>query len=243
MIRKWSPLLKSLVPYGEALLRLVYPAFCVLCRQALILEERALCNGCYGKLKLLELPKLKSCKISAGGVIKEYLCLYGYKDELKALWTQIKFKRRAWLMSVLKEPLQKFLLAVQPETRYDYLVPIPTTLRRKLERHYNQAELLASQISALSGIPVIWALKKVLSTPAQRQLSREDRQSNLRNSFAVHGTPGRLRGSSVLLVDDIFTTGATARECAQVIKRAGAEKIGIFTLAQTPKKIVARLEE
>ena len=241
MIWNDAPLFKSLTPFGEALLRLIYPACCALCRQALTLEERMLCGICAEKLKSLELPRIESRKVFETGLIKEYFCLYAYKEELKDLWTQVKFNHRAWLIDTLRESLQKFLLAVQPETRYDYLIPVPVTFWRRLNRHYNQAELLAKQISLLSGMPVVRALKKVRLTPNQRQLSREERQSNLRNSLALREVPEQIRGSSVLLVDDIFTTGATARESARVLKRAGIKNIGIFTLAQTPIRIQTKL--
>lgn len=217
----------------EAFLRLLYPAFCARCRQFLTLSERAVCSRCRARLRRLQLPAGEARRVFERGLIREYLFLYAYKDELKELWGQVKFGRKSWLTAVLCRPLGKFLLAVRPETRYDYLIPVPTTLLRRLERHYNQAEILAQEVSAGCGIPVLKALKKKRSTPPQKGLSRIKRLGNLRGSLAP-AFLSQLRGKSVLVVDDVFTTGTTLRESARVLKKAGARTVGVFALAKTP---------
>ncbi len=229
----FSSISKRLPLYGEALLRLIYPASCALCRRTLPLSKRWLCRPCRQKLKRLELPRTEARKAFALGLVREYLFLYAYKEEFKDFWSQIKFGRRAWLAAALRGPLEKFLLAVGPQTRYDYLIPVPTTLWRRLKRHYNQAEILARLFSVLSGIPVLKALKKNPFTPAQRGLARKERLQNLRGSLKA-GFGEKLRGRSVLIIDDVYTTGATAHESARAMKKAGVKTVGVFALARTP---------
>jgi ComF family protein len=229
------PLIASNPPLslcGEALLRLVFPAVCALCRTPLAWEEKAVCRICTGRFNRLVLTPNQAYWRKQKGFIREGFCLYEYRDALKDLLTCFKFQRRPWLIKCLREPLSKFLLAVKLETRYDALTPVPMTLSRFVERHYNPAEILAQEIGRLSGIPVWPLLKKIRSTPAQHALSGEERRTNLRGCFkAAH--PQKTAGLRVLLIDDILTTGSTAQEAGRVLKQAGVQYSGILTLART----------
>jgi len=115
------------------------------------------------------------------------------------------------------------------------LVPVPLARRRLAERGFNQAELLARQAAALTGLPVLPVLQKIRETPPQTGLSREQRQVNLSGAFAFSPAskhrPGVPAGRSVILVDDVFTTGFTAGECARVLKNAGVKEVYVATLA------------
>ncbi len=112
------------------------------------------------------------------------------------------------------------------------LVPVPLARRRLAERGFNQAELLARQAAALTGLPVLPVLQKILETPPQTGLSRAQRQANLSGAFVLSkNRPGVPAGRSVILVDDVFTTGFTAGECARVLKNAGVKKVYVATLA------------
>ena len=108
------------------------------------------------------------------------------------------------------------------------LAPVPVHGKRLRERGYNQAELLADAISDISGIPVDTELIiRSSSTVAQKKLSREERSLNLRSAFQ----PGKnVPPDTVLVVDDIYTTGATADACAGVLLAAGAKRVYITTV-------------
>jgi len=222
----------SLAEYPEALLRLVFPAVCALCRQSLRLREKALCRTCLLGFESLRLPAKETHWRKRTGPLREGFSVYEYRDTLKDFLVRFKFYRQPWLLKQLRGPLHKFLLAVQLETRYDALTPIPTTLTRFVERHYNPAAILAQEISSLSGIPVVPLLEKIRSTPAQHALSGEERKTNLRGCFRV--TKKRpAKGLRVLLIDDILTTGSTAQEAARVLNQAGVQYAGVLTLART----------
>ncbi|WP_421708387.1 ComF family protein [Algihabitans sp.] len=116
----------------------------------------------------------------------------------------------------------------------DLIVPVPLHRWRLLRRRYNQAALLAHQLGRLSGKPVVPdLLVRRRNTPSQGKLSRAQRQRNVRGAFLV-ATRCRagVSGAKVLLVDDVMTTGATLEACAKVLKRAGAARVDVLTLAR-----------
>lgn len=227
-----SVLSRSIEGYFERLLRLFFPADCALCRKTLPLGDKALCKACLGSLDRLLLKPDDAHWSKRSGNIREGFSIYEYRDAFKDFLVRFKFYHQPWLIKQLRSPLRKFLLALQLETRYDALTPIPTTLSRFIERHYNPAEILAQEISHLCGIPVMPLLKKTRSTPAQHDLSGEERRFNLRGCFKVKKEypVAELR---VLLIDDILTTGSTAQEAGRVLKQAGVRYSGILTLART----------
>ncbi|MDX2204637.1 MAG: ComF family protein [Hyphomicrobiaceae bacterium] len=115
----------------------------------------------------------------------------------------------------------------------DVIVPVPMGRLRLVLRRYNQAAMLATELSRTSGVPAaLLALRRVKRTPRQVGLSRAQRIENVAGAFAV--APGRraeIAGKRVLLVDDVITTGATADACARVLKRAGAARVDVLALA------------
>lgn len=110
------------------------------------------------------------------------------------------------------------------------LIPVPLSAARRRERGYNQAEELARRLSVARDRPLDTALERVRATRPQVGLDRAARHANVRDAFAWRGPP--LRDANVLLVDDVLTTGATADECAAVLKGAGAGWVGLITVAR-----------
>ncbi len=118
-------------------------------------------------------------------------------------------------------------------TDADILVPVPLHRWRLLGRKFNQAQLLAGEISRLTRIPVDpFVLERVKSTPSQVGLSEAERRHNLSGAIRVADKArARIEGAKVVLVDDVITTGSTAGACARVLRRAGAERIDVLALA------------
>ena len=120
------------------------------------------------------------------------------------------------------------------------VVPVPLYPKRKMQRGFNQAEVIAR--AALKHLSrhaerfefVPGALVRSRDTGSQIGLSRHQRRENLRGAFAV-GDPTRVEGRYILLIDDVYTTGATASECARVLLRAGAKRVWVATVARTLK--------
>jgi ComF family protein len=114
----------------------------------------------------------------------------------------------------------------------DLVLPVPLHWTRLFARRYNQAGLLAHAIRAAGGPPVApeWLVRR-RRTPSQGRLGAAARARNVRGAFALR--PGRsIRGKRIVLIDDVLTTGATVEECARVLRRGGAEFVGVLTLAR-----------
>ena len=137
---------------------------------------------------------------------------------------------------MLVEPLGELLLEACEDLRddgIDLLIPVPLHPRRLRERGFNQSLLLARHLSRRLGLPCeAEVLVKVKDTPSQTSLSPAERQRAVRGAFEVMKGE-RIREKRVLLVDDVFTTGATVNEASRVLLRAGAEEVLVITLARS----------
>jgi ComF family protein len=138
--------------------------------------------------------------------------------------------------SLLSKPLSQILAAygenllVQKE--YDAIVPVPLHSKRLRQRGYNQALILAKAAGKAWGIKVdINSLERVKWTTPQTVLSKIERRKRIRGSFNCR--PERVRDKNLLIIDDIYTSGSTVSECARILKKNGALKVDVLTLART----------
>jgi ComF family protein len=194
--------------------------FCLKCRTP-FLRERALDdNGL--------------CRLCAAGV-GSYDAAYawgGYDGVLKDLIHCFKFHG----MRSLSKPLGGYLAEAFPRSeRIDAIVPMPVHWTRRMERGFNQCELLASELSRHTGVPVWKSLRKVKRTEKQSNLAGAKRRRNVRGSFGVR--EGRsIAGKRLMLVDDVLTTGATVNEAAEELKRHGAARVAVLTVARVDRR-------
>jgi ComF family protein len=227
----------------------LFPSFCKIC--GTLLErpgERVLCEGCLGKIR----PATASACIlcgrffdGEGGPHTCAACLERrppfdrhrscapYRGELKEALLLFKYRR----FRSLGKPLGRFVADALAEEiilwdKVDVVVPVPLHARRRRERGFDQARILAREIGRLRRLPVAaGVLRKVRNIPPQTSLERDERRTNVRGAYEAVGAD-RIRGRVVLLVDDVFTTGSTIGECAAVLKRAGAKEVRAVTVAQ-----------
>lgn len=158
---------------------------------------------------------------------------YGlYEGELRKLIHLFKYEG----VRPLRRPLGLWLARALPlDVPFDAIVPVPLHWTRWLRRGFNQAELLACEVASRSGLPVERLARRVRSTGMQAQLSRAGRRRNVARAFTVP-KPGRVQGRRLLLIDDVFTTGATLNACATALKRAGAAHVSALTLARVDRR-------
>jgi ComF family protein len=117
----------------------------------------------------------------------------------------------------------------------DVIVPMPLHWKRAWHRGFNQADLLARALSRRTGIPVAQAVRRKRATPAQAGLTRAERRVNVAGAFEIRKR-NEVNSRHVLLIDDVMTTGATASACAGVLKRAGARRVTVLTLARVDRR-------
>lgn len=158
---------------------------------------------------------------------------YGeYDGSLRKLIHEFKYGG----VKPLDAKLGKLLNGALPrEQQFDVIVPMPLHWRKLLQRGFNQAELLAKFVSRRSGIRLVNALRRRKKTDPQAGLTRSQRRSNVAGAFEVRRTDA-VEGRHVLLIDDVLTTGATASACASVLKRAGARRVTLLTLARADRR-------
>jgi ComF family protein len=136
----------------------------------------------------------------------------------------------------LAEPLGRLLATALPrDWRYDMVVPMPLHWRRGWQRGFNQSELLARVLSSRLEAPVVRAVRRKRRTPSQAGLTNAQRRLNVAGAFAI-SKRFSVKDRHVLLVDDVLTTGATASACAAVLKRAGAKRVTVLTLARVDRR-------
>ena len=116
---------------------------------------------------------------------------------------------------------------------FDYIVPVPVHRDKEKARGFNQAEKMARHLGRRIGVPVLpRAIVRERNTAAQRSLSAEDRYFNLEGAFSLNPKEAvKIRGSRILLLDDVYTTGATAHRCGAVLKEGGAARVDFIALA------------
>ena len=125
--------------------------------------------------------------------------------------------------------------ALPIDDRYDLIVPVPLHWQRRWRRGFNQAELLAREVSKHRRIPILNALRRNKSTATQAALTSAGRRRNMAGAFQARSGVD-LRQQRILLIDDVFTTGATASACALALKKAGAETVSLLTLARADRR-------
>jgi ComF family protein len=172
------------------------------------------------------------CRLGLSGFDAVYA--YGsYEGSLRKLIQLFKYGR----IPTLAAPLGRLLAAAVPRERaFDVIVPMPMHWRRRWSRGFNQAELLARTLEKRLGLPVRNAVRRVKATPPQAGLTAGQRRANMSAAFQIK-RPEIVRGKRVLLVDDVFTTGATAGACARTLKRAGAAYIAVLTVARADRRM------
>lgn len=122
---------------------------------------------------------------------------------------------------------------IEPEgLKVDLLIPVPMNKKKERKRGYNQAEILAHSLAKLMALPYVKGLIRDFDTEAMSHLGAEDRRENIKGAFSVKkGFDKRIKGKKILLIDDVFTTGSTVDECAEVLLAAGADKIYVMVFA------------
>lgn len=225
---------------------LVVPPVCLYCRKPLA-DHDALCGACWRNVKFVRAPlcdrlgiplpfDIGAPSISAqaaanppdydrtravahfDGIVRDLVHQLKYGDSHIA---RRLFGR--WLVEAGWELLQGA----------DLIVPVPLNRWRLIRRRFNQAAILAREINRLTGIA--WdplTLQRIKRTPSQVGLTSEQRRRNVQGAFVVpRDRQGVVRGRSILLVDDVITTGATVESCARALKGAGATRVDVLALA------------
>jgi len=227
----------------------VFPSFCRLCGAFLESpDERIVCGECWSRAVPRRGPACLCCGRFLEGAGEAHLCQRclndppaftvhrsagRYEGRVKDLILLFKYGR----CSVLAGGMAAFLeRALGGDTALwdsvEAIVPVPLDRRRKRERGFNQSLLVAREIGRRRGLPVLdRRLVKTRPVPPQVSLEAVERERNVRGAYDVRKKE-EVRGRTLLLLDDVYTTGSTLRECSAVLRKAGAAEVRAVTIAQ-----------
>ncbi len=204
------------------LLDFLAPRSCVFCGTPSTADEKSICTGCLSDLPWNEapvspLPDVFECSIA----------MLHYSFPIDAAIKALKFHRKLFYAAALSE----ILCTAQPllPSDIDAVLPVPLHWRRKALRGFNQAAELAQPVASLLGVALLRNIRRTRATPYQSGLNAAARARNLRRAFTV----GRMDPHRhILIVDDVVTTGATARALAKSLLAAGTRKVSVLAVAR-----------
>jgi ComF family protein len=240
---------KKLKPWADAALGFVYPDVCQLCHEERATRDEGYVGaGCRAQVRFIEPPFCDRCGLPFEGEINaSFQCTNCREMELHFSSARsavaahgpvldaihkYKYDGQMWFEDFLAELFIARALDWCQGEPCDVLVPVPLFPVKEREREFNQAERLARRVSEAINVPVdSRLLRRVIPTPTQTRLSRKQRADNMRSAFALR-RPQKLDGKSFVLIDDVFTTGATTSACAKVLLKAGVERVSVWTVAR-----------
>jgi ComF family protein len=226
----------------------VYPRFCAVCDGAVSSETGYLCHECLTGLPIVHFPFCDRCGVPVAGKIDHiYTChdceergpayeqarsAARFEGAVRELVHQLKYNQAFWVVPDLTDLLEAAFRAHFAEAGVELIVPVPLHRARHRDRGYNQSALLAGALSRRLRVPASpRLLRRVKDTGTQTHLTAAARLLNVRGAFHV-ASPRMASGRSVLLVDDVMTTGATLDECARVLRKAGAARVLALSVAR-----------
>lgn len=228
----------------ENLLDFFYPRFCICCKTRIQQPIQGyLCDHCFNKIVFNHTVCCACCGRALGtyegavcqncAELKPYfhdgISLFTFNDVGRHFIHTLKYHNGIFL----KKDLLKILSHEQEKLsslKNTCFVPVPLHFMRKWKRGYNQSFIISQALQRICGGEIISILKRKINTPSQTSLTRQERKLNVKDAFTLNVKTFD-RSKTYVLVDDVFTTGATLNECAGVLYRSGVKDIRVFTLA------------
>lgn len=206
------------------LFQILYPKQCLICGK---LEQDIICSKCNNALKIeakIERYNNKS--------FNKHLYIFKYEGKIRNLIIDYKFNDKPYLNEVFVKIILKNEKICRKIEKYDIIIPVPIHRRRKSERGYNQSELIARKLAENLRIELVTeSLIKQKNTLPQSALSRQQRKENVKEVYKIQNRQ-KIENKKVILLDDIYTTGATTQECSKILKQNGAKEILVLTIAK-----------
>lgn len=224
----------------KKILEIIYPNVCVICGRKINENQTYTCEKCTNILKYSKNERIcknliKNCidieehSIYVNTYADLLISLFLYKGMIRNKILDFKFNNKPYIAKMFGKLLADYILDLK--VKIDVIIPVPIHIKRYLDRGYNQSELLSKEIS--KNINIYHAtniLKKVKNTVAQSTLSMSKRKANVIGTYKIINEE-KIKDKVILLVDDVYTTGATAGECSKLLKENGASSVIVATIA------------
>lgn len=224
------------------ILDILYPARCPVCHE-IVKGKGRICKGCRKKLRYIKEPKCKKCGKEIEKPEQEYCrdcqrfghsfdkgaAVFAYDTVMRRSISMFKYHNRREYAKFYAEEMYEHCARFLKQCAPDVIIPVPVHRAKKRQRGFNQAELVAKELGKLMHVPVVtgYLIRSEKTTP-QKELTRQQRKANLKKAFAV--TETGVSYKRVLLIDDIYTTGATIDAISEILKENQAKIIFFLTI-------------
>ena len=203
-----------------------FPPICGMCGE---INENYICNNCYENIK-----KIKKCVINEynNRNFSKHLYIFRYEGIIRNKIIEYKFEDKGYLYKMFAKIILSDKKTGNFIKKYDVIIPVPISKKRKKKRGYNQSELVANELAQKLNQD-IWTdiiIKKKDNKP-QSELNKLERIKNVEDIYEIN-KPIEVKNKKVLLLDDIYTTGSTVNEIARKLKQNQTQEIGVITLAK-----------
>lgn len=214
-------ILKYPKKFYDFVINFIYPKYCKSC-SVLLKQDNIFCQACFNNIKPvapLDLQLTKSKKIII-------FAACNYQDPVKKLITEKLYAKNTLACKQLASII--YQNTIIKNLKIDYLIPVPLHWTRFAKRGYNQSYEIAKELSKLLNVPVINILKRKKRTLYQSSLKIEDRKFNVQDAFSIkrnYKNINILKNKNIYLVDDLFTTGATIKNCSKILYSLKPESV------------------
>lgn len=233
----------------DKLIDFIWPRNCEVCGRVVDRPRRYICSDCLNRLPLVQVNGCcRQCGRPAEKLDGEFLCedcrthhpkfdrvasAFYFENETREMVNAFKFRNHYWLRDDFVDWLEGTVRARFRVDEIEGVLPMPSTLWHRLDRGYNQCVYLTKALAKRINRPYLRGVLWRAGNPKrQGGLNEHDRRTNIKGTFAVH-RPQLIRKKTILVVDDILTTGSTLSECAAELKQAGARRVWCVTLARS----------
>lgn len=214
---------KCMIKLFKQLLDFIYKKRCYFCKNAL--SGKRMCDKCFNKIPKFPYKCIKRIKNI------EIYCVTLYKDETQKLIRAVKYHDQKDLAYYQAKMMYDFWVKVENPNREFFIVPVPMHPEREKERQYNHMELVAQEFVKLAGENYKIEknlIKRIKNTKPQYNLSKKEREENLKDAFALCENYQDFQNKKILIFDDIFTTGSTMQEMIKTFKDKGVNDLYVL---------------
>lgn len=224
---------------------------CMYCKKDLTREALySLCPECIKEIAFVSESEFEHCRICGKSLGNYYgldlcvncnstrqyfdrgLIITSYNDCSRKLIFDLKYEGKTFISYHFGEMIYDRLVYEHMLNQFDYIVPVPIHKKRLQERGFNQTELIGDFLSKFTKKTVWNVLVRTENTMSQNKIGREHRKENVENVFQINKElQSAVKGKNILLLDDIYTTGATVNECSRVLKLYGAKQVFIVAVS------------
>jgi len=201
------------------IIEMVFPERCIGCGRNIPIEKYCFCSDCLAHLVPASQPNNHTFSLTI------------YDGPVQKAIHTFKYERRKWLAKVFAQWMYDFL-GDHPGVEFDFIIPVPLHPIREFQRSFNQSWLIAYHLGKLKKKPAVPnVLIKTRNNKSQTGLDSTERKQNVKDAYKVKKS-SLVKNSSILVIDDVYTTGATSEEIYRTLKNSGAKTVHILTIAK-----------